>query len=165
MAGKVSRPFAVGETGAIVDVAVSPGFPREVHVKSGVKGVPLVVIQKKPSPGRGEIRESAADGAKALCVLVRVGKVDLAALHKPRRAQRRLSAAYSRAIDGEGKEYIGLAHAVVVKEIAGARPELVSVKSPSLERNPYSKLVFFVAFPRQWDERKTLLKCKVQERA
>ena len=131
---------------------VGPGVPRKSYVDPGVERVALVVIEEEAT-GRREIRQPAADGAKALGELVGVSEVKLRAPAACRGERSVASVPRMRAfVDGEREENIGISHAVVVEEIPGAGAEIVRRRSPALEGNGHPELVFFVALAAERDE-------------
>src|ERR1700680_2636260 len=110
-----------------------------------------MVEQLETVPER-EIRETAGDVAEAKGELIRVGQVDLSSIANARRAQREFPPVDAGALDGDGKENVGVVQIVVIEEVIRTGQKIVSVDGPTAKRNGDAKLVFFVALTAERDE-------------
>lgn len=84
--------------------------------------------------------------------------MDLNAMPNPGGAERQFPATNHGAIDGERKEDVGIAYAIVVEEVGGVGLEVVGIESPSANGDGYSELMFFVPLSVQGNETK-ILRC------
>src|SRR5271165_4050899 len=103
------------------------------------------MIEGTETGRKGEIGESAGDGAAALGDLVGVGEVQLRAVGDARRTESEFPAANQSLRDGEREENAGGADVVVVEEIPDVGFEVVGVEDPAAERNSDAELMFFIA--------------------
>src|SRR6266446_5842982 len=100
-----------------------------------MQGIPLIVVQEKGSSRRRKICQAAADCALTHRELIRVGQVQLPAPEESGGAQGDLPPADSRAIDRQREKNIGIADAVVVKEISRPSVKSIGVDDPGFQWN------------------------------
>ena len=113
---------------------------------------------------RLEIGEAAGDPAGAFRVLMRIGSVELGASRNTRRVCRAFPSPDAGAIDGEGKENVGIAKDVVVEKVLGAGAEVGDIEGPSRHRDGHAEFVLLIALAPQRQETKSLLRRLFQQR-
>ena len=78
--------------------------------------------------------------------------MDLGTVGNPGGAERQFPATNYSAIDGQRKEDVGIAYAIVVEEVGGVGLEVVGIESPSANGDGYSELMFFIPLSVQRNE-------------
>src|SRR6266481_5851166 len=111
------RPVAIEEARAVANIPGDITACRKVNRKAGAQGVALVVIEEEEICRCREIRQSAGDRALSLCVLVRIGEIELAPFEELWRACRKLEGTCARALDSEGKEDVRVAERIVIEKV------------------------------------------------
>src|SRR6266705_580404 len=128
IAGQVLRSIAIQKAGAVSKIAGDPAMPAHIGTKSNAEGVALIVIEKEGAfCRRAEVRKASGDGPHAFDRLVRIRQVEVRALKQSWRSQRALKSANANALDGQGKENVGVADNVVVEKVMSAGAEIVEV--------------------------------------
>ena len=157
---------SVCKSGAVIQIAARVGSPRQVEVESGVKCVPLIVVQQKVAPvRRGEIRQTAVDIAESKGQLIGVGQIKLGPIANAGRTQRELPPVDAGALNRDRKENVGIVQIIVIEEVIRSSQKIVGVDSPASKRNGDAKLVFFVSLAMERDESQVLVGNELQKRS
>ena len=165
MRGQVFRAFAIDKTGAVVCVEVSPGAPRQREINPGRECVALVVIEEEVAfVRRLEVGQAASDSARAFRVLIRISRMKLGASREARRVHRAFPSPDAGAIDGEGKENVGIAQNVMIEKVFCASAEVGEIEGPSRHGDGQTELVLLIALAPQRQETKSLLRRLLQQR-
>src|SRR5271168_2146087 len=153
----VRRRIAIGEAGSVVDVCGNVAAPGQRVLPAEVQRVALVVIEQAEAVAERKVGKPAVDVAEAEGQLIGVGQVELQAILDARRANRQFPAVDARALNGDGKENIGIVQIVVIEKVFRAGEKIVGVDGPALEGNGDAELVFFVAFAVERNEPQVFL--------
>ena len=142
-------------------------MPRKAVLSADVKRVALVVVEEaKAGRRRGAGgNETAGDAPETESQLVGVREIELGAMANARGAQREFPTVDARALDGYGKEDLGVVEIVVIKEVSGAGEEIIGVEGPAAEGDSDAELMFFIALAMKRDEAQILGAGRLQERA
>src|SRR5262249_19066396 len=144
--------------------ASGPSASGKVEIKAGAERVALIVIQKKTFVGRRKIRQAAIHGSEALGILVRISEMDLCTAEQAGRADGRLPAADTCAVDGEWEKDIGATNGIVIEKVSRLSSKVVHIQSPSADRNCHPELPLLVSFAPQRNEAESLIEDKIQQR-
>ncbi len=92
-----------------------------------------------------EVRQSTSDRALPLCILVRIGEIELTTFKELRRTRRHLKRTNARAFNGQWKEDVRVAERVMIKEVFCSGMEVASVDGPTFDGKRRAESIFFIA--------------------